>query len=368
MIALLMFAATAGVVTTPAESSPVNPAPRSPVLVDFVPAEIRCEGMPVTPRFSFRPVPAATYARLEKPGRVTLDFRIDETGRPLSIGSPKPNGYFHVDMSDLAPALAAWRFAPGTARGGCTVSFALETAPVAAAPAALVHRAFALPHSTQPAESALRERLRADDGDCGRSGRPAVRLRAYPDFDRIPEAPGSSSYAMVGFDIDAAGKPRNVRIRSSDGNTALDRAAIKAVRNSRFAPGARTGCSYPYHRRQGQPMPAPVLPPSATFRPANASCPAIPAHIGRVSRSDFPMPFVRRSIEGAAIIGYDVAPWGATGNVKILAAEPAAAFGEQAKRIVERSSRSALEAGSGLTGCVARFVFRLAWDDDTTPD
>lgn len=326
--------------------------------MDFVPAEVRCAGLPVTPRLAVRPVPVVVYSPPAVPGRMTLDFRIDETGRPLSIGAPKSDRYFHLDTSDVAPALAAWRFAPGAARTACTIAFALEATPVATAPAALVHRAFALPHSRQPGELALRDRLRADNGDCAKPRYPAVRVRAYPAFDRIPQAPGSASYAMVGFDIDASGKPRNLHIQSSDGNAALDRAAIKAVRDLRFAPGARKGCNYPYHRRQNQPMPAPMLPPTKDFQPAGSTCPPSAMRITELSASDFPAPFGRRSIEGVAIIGYDVAPWGAVGNVKVLASEPAAAFGEVAQRVITRGTPGD-EVGNGLAGCVARIVFRL---------
>lgn len=360
----------APVIRAPAVTIPPRAlrAPRNEILVDFVPAETRCEGKVVTPRFSVRPVPITAYALPNRPARVTFEFRIDETGRPLSIGLPGNDGHPYLDISDLAPALAAWRFAPGTAHDGCSISFLLETTPVDAAPATLVHRALALPHSTQPAEAALRERARRDDGDCARPGYPALRRRVYPDFDRIPEAPGSSSYAMVGFDIDASGKPRNVRIRSSDGNAALDRAAIRAVGDTRFVPGARKGCSYPYHRRQNQPMPAPLLPPKVSFRPANASCPLASPRIEKVSRNDFPAPFARRSIEGVAIIGYDVAPWGAIGNIRVLAAEPAAAFGEEAKRVVARGTASASEAGTGMVGCVTRIAFQLRGGGGDTPD
>ena len=66
--------------------------------------------------------------------------------------------------------------------------------------------------------------------------------------------------------------------------------------------------------------------------------------------------FLQRRVVGWALIGYDVAPWGQTGNVRVLAAEPAAAFGEQALNIV-RSARKET-ADTGMTGCVTmvRFV------------
>jgi outer membrane biosynthesis protein TonB len=70
----------------------------------------------------------------------------------------------------------------------------------------------------------------------------------------------------------------------------------------------------------------------------------------------FPQGFQERSIEGWAIIGYDIAPWGATGNVRVLAAEPTDMFGEEARSIVTGARQAASQAGR--SGCVdiVRFV------------
>jgi TonB family protein len=335
---------------------PVNPIPGLSI-VDTAPGEVTCGGVRQKPVFVARPVPVTQHVPQKFPAETTIDFRIDAGGRPLGIGAPKFDERVYFANDDLAPALAAWRFAPGAERTSCTVRFALAVHPVKTAPMALVHRAYALPHSGRAGDTALRERLKEEAQSCMAPRAPAVRVRAFPEFEKIPQPQGTSSYAMVGFDISADGKPRGMRILSSDGNAELDRAAMRAVGKSRFARGARKGCTYPYHRRQPEPVAAPMLPPTGSFRPADAQCPPEAAKWSPPGRPTFPEPFHRRAIEGVALIGYDVAPWGMAGNVKVLASEPAAAFGEQARQIVAASTRPASKTGA--TGCVARIVFRM---------
>lgn len=337
-----------------------------PAIVDAVPGEVNCGGVRQIPVFVARPVPVTQYVPQNFPAEATIAFRIDAQGRPLGIGMPKFSDKTYFASEDLAPALAAWRFAPGAERASCTVRFALAAHPIKTAPIALVHRAYALPHSSRTGDAALRERVSEEAQPCMKAGAPAVRLRAYPEFEKIPQPPGTSSYAVVGFDIDADGEPRGMRILSSDGNADLDRAAMKAVGESRFGRSARKGCTYPYHRRQAEPVAAPMLPPTDSFRPADAQCPPEAAKWSPPGRPTFPEPFRRRAIEGVALIGYDVAPWGAAGNVKVLASEPADAFGEQAKQIVAASTRPALKMGA--TGCVARIVFKMPRRAPATDD
>lgn len=191
---------------------------------------------------------------------------------------------------------------------------------------------------------------------CFTPAMPAIRTRAYPDLATIPQPAGTSSFSMIAFDIDAQGKPTNVRVEASGGNAALDAAAIRATANSRFAPGGRTGCRFPYFQRHSDPILPPPPPAAADFRKPDARCETL-APWTLPPRMTFPEPFARRVIEGWAIIGYDVAPWGATGNVTVLASEPAAAFGEEAKRIVAVSKRP--PSAQGASGCVERVMFKL---------
>jgi TonB family protein len=180
-------------------------------------------------------------------------------------------------------------------------------------------------------------------------------MRAFPAFEKIPQAHGTLSHSVVGFDIDAGGKPRSVRLVDTSGNAELDRQSLDAVARSSFAPGARTGCTYPYYRRQAEPLKAPDAPPSASFRPEGSTCPEELGKWASIPRLEFPPEFLRRGIEGWAAIRYDLAPWGASGNVAVLAAEPAEAFGTQARGIVSQGRRA---PSSGYSGCVTlvRFV------------
>ncbi|HEX8216285.1 MAG TPA: TonB family protein, partial [Allosphingosinicella sp.] len=130
-------------------------------------------------------------------------------------------------------------------------------------------------------------------------------------------------------------------------------------------PGVRKGCTYAFHRRQTEPLRAPPPPEEAAFRPADATCPSERPAWAHMPPLVFPEEFRRRAIEGWAVLRYDVAPWGATGNVSVLASEPAAAFGEQAVRIVSGARRAA--GTQGYTGCVTRVIFILP-PGDGEPD
>lgn len=366
-----MVIAYLAVVTTAVQSIGAPPAPPSAPIVatgvdtvvsrqaiaDFIPGEVMCEGSAVRPVFAPAPLLSGMYSNaMTPPAPVRIKFRIDADGRALGIGQPQGSTGFYGGTSDLAPTLATWRFAPGRAQAGCSITFTPRLTSVADAPPALLHRFFALPHEGSVVDRQVSQRILAGAASCFRPKPPAVRNRAFPAFEDIAQPPGTSSYAMVGFDIDASGKPVRTRILSSDGNAALDAASVKAVQGSRFAPGARTGCNYPYHRRQNTPIAAPAAPDKDMFRKPGSTCNeqgnwALPP------RLTFPEPFRRRAIEGWAIIGYDVAPWGATGNVTVLASEPAAAFGDAARSIVQQAKRPVSQIGA--TGCVDRVLFKL---------
>jgi len=139
------------------------------------------------------------------------------------------------------------------------------------------------------------------------------------------------------------------------GNAALDTAASDAVARSRFTGGARTGCSYPYWRTPAT-LAAPPSPPVASLRPADATCPE--KHEWATAPAPFyPETFRRRSIEGWAVLSYDVASWGEPGNVRVLAAQPAAAFGLAAERGLKGARGT--PAKQGLTGCVDTVRFLI---------
>ncbi len=337
------------------------------MLVDLAGGEVQCDdglaGRLVRPIHLERPFPVIVYGR---PGwtmpssRVT--FRIDAQGRPLGISHlavdslpPDVQGNFYYPPTDIVPALAASRFPAGQARDKCSMMVAPSAFTAEEAPVALVRRYLVSLQSRRRGQDMFFRRAHPAGTDCIGAGAPKVRLRAMPAFETIPIEPGGWAYAMIGFDIDGQGRPTRVRILESDGNPALDRASVDSVRRSRFAPEARQGCTYPYYRTSEVPLPAPATPDKASLAPAGASCPQ-EADWKLMPRLSFPPGFARRRVEGWAVIGYDVAPWGQTGNVRVLAAEPAAAFGDRAREILTGARQA--PSAAGRSGCVdlVRFV------------
>ena len=346
---------------TPASRVSIVPAPPASTgfVVDFVAGQVQCDDGPAVAVRAERPFPVrAEGIAGSRTLPIDLTFRIDAEGRPLSIARVERQGFsgphLYHPSEDVLPAFAAWRFAGGRARTGCRLRFDPVAVPIGEASVSLLRRYRVAPHMGGSNEAAVFRRIHAPDSNCIEGGIPQVRMRAFPAFETVPQAPGTWSYSMTGFDIDRAGQPVRVQLLESGGNAVLDRQALAAIRRSRFAPAARHGCTYPYYRQSTTVVAAPAAPDEATFRPKDAQCPETALTFPAPLR--FPAGFERRRIEGWAIIGYDVAPWGVTGNVRVLAAEPVAAFGEQAQRVIQSAHQAA--AGTGRTGCVdiVRFV------------
>ena len=320
-------------------------------LVTWTVQDVRCAGTPVT----FSQAPLVTPA-MGWPGPASMmkavdySFTIDESGRPLDVTRTSKD---YVPWgTDLTPALVIAHFAPGAARRECSLRFVPMAQPTSKAPIPAVMAYLMFPE--QRPTAAMYAYVRPPASTCFDPS-PQVRVRAFPAFDTIPKQPGRQSWSMVGFDIDASGKPVRLKHEAGNGNAALDTASIAAVRDSRFAPGARTGCQYPY-RTAAATVPPPTMPEEAAYRPANATCP-IKAEWAVPPRLIYPPSFARRWIEGWAVVGYDVASWGATGNVRVLAAQPSAEFGDQALRMLSDAKRP--PSATGYVGCVDRVSFRM---------
>ncbi len=349
MTALALLLAT---VATPL--APVVPNPQQQQqLLRWQVASVRCGDRAVTPIAAPRPLSGLAWGTID-PTPVTFRFRIDATGRALSIAQA-PTRYVPAG-DDLAPALAAARFAPGEALGDCTITFRAQAVPFADAdPVEL------MAYTLDPISGRLPrpgwDRIMPAGSNCLRPPYPKPLLRAYPDFDRIAGVPGERSWSMTGYDVNAKGRPVGVRTVAGTGNAPLDAAARKAMAASRFTAGARTGCLMP-ESRAAAPLAAPVAPEEASFG-AKPNCPAAPWV--QPPSLTYPRPWNRRSIEGWAIVTYDVAPWGDVGNVRVLASEPAAAFGEQAMQVVRSARRG--PSPTGASGCIDRVVFKIRPDD-----
>lgn len=335
----------------------------------FLPGEVRCDGATIAPVLREEPLPVGSRRPTtlptgiaSPPASIALEFRIDATGRPLTIRTADPpSPSYLLDMRDVVPAFAAWRFAPGAERRNCTVAFAVRSEPLGTAELSTLYRYLALqrpglPGFSFPVGRAAFDRLRPAGSTC--SDEPSVRLRAYPPFEEIPQAAGTRSHSFLAYDIDASGRPRNVRLLGSGGNAELDRASIAAIGDSRFAPEARTGCTYYYYRNLSEPMAAPATPEPATFKTADSDCPDDRNFAwSKLPDLSFPAEFAARNTEGWAVVRFDVAPWGEVGNVTVAAAEPAAAFGERAQSVVRAAKKNVSDRG--YRGCVTRVVFKL---------
>lgn len=342
----------------------------------FIAGEATCNGTVQQPRLREDPLPAG-FTRLIRPevtptdpAPVALSFDVDAAGRPVNIRRAPVKGDSHsVDTGDVAPAFSLWRFQPGAARRDCRIGFAIAATRVADAPLPLLHRYLALqrpdvPGFNVPVGRAAYLRVAPAGSTCRGAPTGGAREQHHPAFETIPQAPGTSSFAFLGFDVAADGTTRNVRVISSDGNAELDRQSIAALARWRFAPGERSGCVYSYHRRQTDPVAAPASGPPAGLAPAGARCRAEPGWTEPLKPA-FPPPFNRRSIEGWAVVGYDVAPWGATGNVRVIASEPAEQFGLAAASVIRRATKPA--SPTGFTGCVQRVRFVIPRVDGPQP-
>jgi TonB family protein len=321
------------------------PGPPQPTLTIWRAGTTRCGGEPVAATQGPSPLPTLGWSGTrDAPLRAT--FRIDATGRPLGIHREARR--FGQDMGDMLPALAAARFATGVARNACSIVFTPDQLPVDDVPLAIA-MAYTLFPTGSPAPEGLWRRIRPADTSCFEPA-PAQLNRAYPDFTTIAGQRGRPLWSMVGYDIDADGKPVRIHTVSGSRSNALDAASRRAVKQSRFGKGARHGCLYPYWRI-ADPLPAPE-PPARESMPAQPeACKALGAWV-RAPRLVYPDEYRRRGIEGWAILSYDVAPWGALGNIKVIAAEPTADFGEAALNMFTGLSRN--PSGTGASGCVER--------------
>jgi hypothetical protein len=338
--------------------------PTEPVILRFRADAPRCGGGEVRPVLSEEPFPGALIrespAVAQGMGTVRVRFRIDRSGRPLGIEAQIPATGFRLDASDVAPALATWRFRPGAERRNCELDFRIMAEPVARAAPETLYRYVSfqpLLGRSAPAEvgAAAFERLRPEGANC--RPRPDLRVDASPPFERIPQAPGTLSYSFLTYDIDAAGAPRNVRLVSTAGNGMLDRESLRAVAAFRFAPGtARTGCTQ-YFFRRGEVSGAPLPPEPSAYRRPDATCPKERREWAYTPALVFPEPFNRRGIEGWAVVRYDQAPNGATRNVEAVDYFPARGFADEAVRIIAGARK--IGDGRAYSGCIGRVVFEL---------
>lgn len=359
---LLAALAQSGHVSPPPPVPPLPIADATPTFgYEFVAPRLRaltCGGETVVAKTQDLPIPTVVHPYGQEPvNDVEVGFDIGAAGRPHDIRVLERERAGWADVADIVPALASWTFAPGAPQRGCIARFSIAHMPVGLTPPADAIRYLALRYGSTPADRAVFDRTVPADSTCFRPRFPAVRLRAFPAFDRIPQPEGTTSFSLIGFDVNRRGRPIHVHVAASGGNAALDAASVKAVRRSRFEPGARQGCVYPYRRRPAPPLPAPPMPNEALYPSDPQTCDGLTADWATPPRLQYPGNFQRRGIEGWAVVRFDVAPWGEIGNVSVVTAEPAAAFGDAAIGVLRAARKP--PSTRGYSGCTQRVRFKM---------
>ncbi len=304
---------------------------------------------------------------------VTMAFNIDRTGRAIDIrvvegGYVEAREAITVDPEegtlrvpantllaslttrDLMPSLRASRFASGTAHTGCRIIYTPE---YVAADELTPHTIAAI--GAAPGVRLLPPQLdRIGGGDCNASRWPDALLAASPDWRKVSGLRGTRKWTWISFDIDAEGVPANVAVVASSGHEDLDAEARRAVGESRFAGGPRTGCVTSWWRNPLV-VPAPSAPAPTSFagyRDCKTS-----RRWAVAPKLVYPQPYNERAIEGWAMLGFDVGADGAIGNLTVLAAQPSEEFARAGMAVLRSVRLEPSEAGQ--TGCIERVRFAM---------
>lgn len=328
--------------TGPALASPADAgAAAARPAIAWTVGEVRCGGRLEPAVAPPEPDPMLAAGGAAGLRRVTLGFRIDADGRPLSIARADPATWA---TADLAPALAAARFAPGAERLDCTIGFTPTAVDVDRPATAIIVRT--------PTLIAVRPPASYDQTPpCPWPTELPVMtiVRATP-----PPLPGRLQWMVFGFDIDAGGKAVGMRPLGGNAVAALTEAARIYTAEAVHPAGARANC-YSQVGVGPERLRAPPLPDRASMAPpAGASCPAGVAWLRR-PEAGYPPPYDARSIDGWAVVAFDVAPSGEVGAARVLRSEPTADFGEAAVASL-RTARAQPTPG-GQAGCVELWRF-----------
>lgn len=332
-------------------------------------ASASCADEPIQPIASeaFAPTPHGTTFTTPPLGQrieqVAYDFSVSSAGRPLSIRRVVGQAWAQPTQStdaETQSAFAAWTF-PTSPRADCRLTLRYTPIPLATADTDVLVRFYALTRPGGALREAVERRLRRPGDDCDRP--PPLRNLAYPDFLRDRPRPGARSWAAVRWNIAADGTTTSIETIGSSGDTVLDEEVRRAMAGTVYRSGPRTGCVYNYWRA-GPNLPAPPVNRDAPEDPVS-QCTQAAGRRFTPGPLTYPPALSGRGIEGWATVRFDIAPWGQIGNVAVVEAEPVAAFGDAATRLV--TSGRATPAFEAAVRCVVPVIFRLPERDDSNP-
>jgi len=351
-----------------AQAAVVSSAPPPPIVVDGVryqslvtwePGEVRCGERLVDGARLLRPMSDVRPVSQDTRLAVNVRFTIDGDGRPRSIAPLGQTAF--AGGADIAPSLAASRFPAGSPEETCILSYSARISPLAEAPIEDLIRYTAQPGSPRLPQDAW-ARI-AEGADCLRRPRPQPLVRAFPDHRKVDEAPGEYQWTIIGYDIGPTGETANARAAMGSGNPELNAMALRAVADSRFADANRQGCLRRFVRRAAT-LPAPP-PPDRPVGDDNSALCGGKDRWERAPRLTYPEAYRKRSIEGWALMSYDVAPWGEIDNIRVVESQPSDEFGNQARAML-RMAKAA--KGAGATDCTTLVRYEMSDGDRALTD
>jgi TonB family protein len=318
----------------------------------------RCGEEDVRPLHAEEPFPSGF---IETPERIVdasavLSFRIDAGGRTLSISEPRREGESRADLGDIPAVLATWRFPSRRARRNCSIRFRIVAVPLERVDTETLYR-FVASHGFErppplPLASAAFARLMPQGSNCMPA--PRALQSPMPDTRRLAQAPGSSVWTVLTYDLDPAGAPVGARVAASSGNERFDRRSVTTIGRARFRPGVRRGCLRYFYNFA--PLPSDEIPARPYALSSGRNCPAERGLLAAMPRPLPPPAFRARPVGGWVALRYDVLEGGAVGNAEVLAAEPAAAFGREALRL---AAGARVPKAAPAAGCVAIVRFPI---------
>lgn len=225
------------------------PAPAAAPLVRWTAGEVRCGDETVILIAAVQPNLTADYTGITAEASLAFRFSIDANGRTRGI---TPLAARFVSRSDdLAPALAAKRFAAGRALADCTVAFSQAILSIDGVPRDELLGYVAVSASPRPPRAVI-ERMIPPRSTCFRPTGAAPLLRAYPTSARsrcVAISFRVSAMADRGLGGDRVrrgivGEAGNVRVVASEPTDAFGQAARNLIASAKTEPSARglTGC------------------------------------------------------------------------------------------------------------------------------
>ncbi len=306
-------------------------------------------------------IPVADIARGDDPDvafEVVYHFRIDPYGRPLSIRPDEASAdLVHATIDDFEPALAGSRFPTAQPKTSCTVHYSAHQIPLREATA---EQLLSIPVDGSLAMDEFGELLRRPADTC--ATHPIPRVLAFPAIDLLPDILGHLGAALARYDVDATGATGGVEMLANSGPAELGPMVVQAIKESRYAAGAKHGCIAGFRVPPRGTLRPPPVPRDDPYLDPKHRCPREGSKLVHVEDVPFPVPFQRRNIEGWGMIRFDVATDGSLENLETVLAEPAAAFGEQAKGVLLAGHADPVP--TRLIGCIAKIRFAL---DDNAP-